>query len=45
MMEYRVSKALTVSIIKAFTRHQLSVDIFFSLLPMKHYIKKEYAAI
>ena len=35
MMKYRVSKALTVSIVTAFTRHQLSVDSFFSLLSMK----------
>ena len=31
-MEYRVSEASTVSIMTAFTRHQLSTDIFFSLL-------------
>ena len=35
MMEYRVSKASAVSIITAFTPHQLSTDIFFSLLSMK----------
>ena len=35
MMEYRVSKASTVSIITAFTSHQLSTDIFFSLLSIK----------
>ena len=45
MMEYRVSKASTVSIITAFTRHQLSIDNFFSLLSMKYEIKLEKAAI
>ena len=30
MMEFRVSKASTVSNMTAFTRHQLSIDIFFS---------------
>ena len=45
MMEYRVSKASTVLIIIAFTRHQLSTDIFFSLLSMKYSIKIKNAAI
>ena len=44
-MEYRVSKASTVSVITAFTRHQLSIDIFFSLLSMKCDIKVQNAAI
>ena len=39
MMEYRVSKASTVSIITTFTHHQLSTDVFFSLLSMKYDIK------
>ena len=38
-MEYRVSKASTVTIITAFTRHQQSIDIFFSLFSMKYDIK------
>ena len=38
-MENRVSKASTVSIITAFTRHQLSIDIFFSLVSIKYDIK------
>ena len=45
MMEYRVSKASTVSIITASTRHQLSIDIFFSLLSMKYEIKIQNAAM
>ena len=45
MMEYRVSKASTVSIITAFTRHQLSIDIFFSLLSLKYDIKIQNAPI
>ena len=45
MMEYLVSIASTVSIITAFTRHQLSIDIFFSLLSMKYDIKIQNAAI
>ena len=32
VFEYRVFKASTVSIITAFSRHKLSIDIFFSLL-------------
>ena len=44
-MEYRVSKASTVSIITAFIRHQLSIDIFSSLLSMKYDIKIQNAAI
>ena len=43
MMEYRVSKASTISIITAFTRHQLSIDIFFSLLSLKYDIKIQNA--
>ena len=39
MKEYRVSKASTVTIITAFTRHQQSIDIFFSLFSMKYDIK------
>ena len=39
-MELWVSKASAVSIITAFTRHQLSIDVFFSLLSTKHDIKK-----
>ena len=38
-MKYWVSKASTVSIITAFTRHQLSTDIFFSLLSIKMTLK------
>ena len=45
MMEYRVSKASTVSIITAVTHHQLSIDIFFSLLSMKYDIKIQNEAI
>ena len=45
MMGYRVSKASTVSIITAFTRPQLSIDIFFSLLSMKYDIEIQNAAI
>ena len=45
MMEYRVSKTSTVSIITAFSRHQLSTDIFFSLLSMKYDIKIQNAAV
>ena len=45
MMEYRVSKVSTVSIITAFTCHQLSTDIFFSLLSMKYDKKIQNAAI
>ena len=45
MMEYRVSKALTVLIIAAFIRHQLSIVIFFSLLSMKYDVKIQNAAI
>ena len=44
MMEYWVFKATTVSITTAFTRHQLSIDIFFSLLSIKYYIKIPNAA-
>ena len=44
-MEYRVSKASTVSIITAFTRHLQSIGIFFSLLSMKYDIEIENAAI
>ena len=44
-MEYRVSKASTDSIITAFTCHQLSIDIFFSLLSMKYDTKIQNAAI
>ena len=43
--EYWVFKASTVSITTAFTRHQLLIDIFFSLLSMKDDIKKQNAAI
>ena len=39
MMEYQVSKASTISIITTSTCHQLSIDLFFSLLSMKHDIK------
>ena len=39
MMEYHVFKASTISIITAFTRHQLSIDMFFSLLSIKYGIK------
>ena len=45
IMEYRVSKVSTVSIITAFTRHQLWIDIFFSLPFMKDDIKIQNAAI
>ena len=45
MMEYRVSKASKVSNITAFTRHQLSIDSFFSLLSVKYDIKIQNAAI
>ena len=45
MMEYRVSRASIVSIITAFIRHQLSIDIFFSLLSVKYDIKIQNAAI
>ena len=38
-MEYWVSKASTASIITAFKRHQLSIDIFFSLLSMDMTLK------
>ena len=43
-MEYQLSKASTVSIITAFTCHQLSIDIFFSFLPWND-IKIQYAGI
>ena len=43
MMEYQVSKASTVSIYTAFIRHQLSIDIFFGLLPVKYDIKIQNA--
>ena len=43
-MEHRVSKASTVSIITAFTSHQLSIDIFFSLLSVKYDIKTQNAS-
>ena len=45
MVEYRISKASTVSIITAFTRHRLSTDIFFSLTSVKYDIKIQNAAI
>ena len=44
MMENRVSKTSTVSITTACTRHQLSIDIFFSSLSMKYDIKIQNAA-
>ena len=45
MMEYRVSRTSAASITTAFTRHQLSIDIFFSFLSMKYDIKIQNAAI
>ena len=44
-MEYHVSKASTVSIITAFTHHQLLTDIFFNLFSTKNDIKTQNAAI
>ena len=45
MVEYRVSKASTVSISTAFIRHQLSIDIFFSLFSTKYDIKIQNVAL
>ena len=44
-MEYWVSRVSTVSIITPFIHHQLSTNIFFSLLSMKYDVKIQKAAI